>query len=104
MQVFADGLVDEGGRYRGIYASRQRHHYLVVAQFGFQVGDGALHKLVGCPILGAAADVDHEIAQQVLAFGGVGHFGMELNSPNGFVFYFEGRHRDRRCGGDDLKI
>ena len=80
-EVVAYGLVKQHSTHRRVYPARQAEYHPVVAKLLLELCHGGLYKRGRAPLLAAAADVDHEVAQKLLALGGMEHLGMELHGP-----------------------
>lgn len=94
LEALADGLVQQRGHHRGIHAAGQAQDHFVVADLFAHPRDLVLDDVRGGPERLAAADVDHEAAQQGLALAGMGHFRMELHPVPAARIVGEGGHRD----------
>ena len=58
------------------------------------------------PVLAAATDINEKILQDLFAFSGMIHLGMELQSVQGLrdiSIFPEGRNRNALCGGHQFK-
>ena len=102
-QLLADGLGQHSGQHGGIHAAGQGAQHLALADALPQSLDIVLHKGIHLPVAGAAADVVHEVAQHLLALGGVQHLRVELYGVQTLFGIFNGCHR-AVCGvGSDLE-
>ena len=102
-QLLADGLGQHSGQHGGIHAAGQGAQHLALADALPQSLDVILYKGIHLPVAGAAADVVHEVAQHLLALGGVQHLRVELYGVQTLFGIFNGCHR-AVCGvGSDLK-
>ena len=63
----------------------------ILSQLLLQFGHGAVYKRSGAPLLARAADVDHEVLQQLRALHGVEHLGVELHGPHRLLGRGKGR-------------
>jgi hypothetical protein len=68
VQIFADGMVYQRGRYRRINSSRQRHDHFILSQFVFKLANRTLDKGLGGPVLRTTANVNCEVFQHVFSF------------------------------------
>ena len=59
--------------------------HAVIAQLCLEFGHGGLDEGVGTPVLLAAADINHEVAQQLATLERVEHLGVELHGPDGLL-------------------
>ena len=84
-EVLADGFVEKDGGHARIDAAGEAEDHLVVAQLCLEFGHGGLDEGVGTPVLLAAADIDHEVAQQLATLERVEHLGVELHGPDGLL-------------------
>ena len=103
-EVLADGPVEQGGAYRGVDTAAQSENHAVVAQLCLEFGHGGLDERGRAPFLSAAADVDHEVAQQLLALGGMEHLGVELHGPQWVLLAGIGSKLHVGGRGDNLAI
>ena len=102
-QLLADGLGQHSGQHGGIHAAGQCAQHLALADALPQSLDIVLYKGIHLPVAGAAADVVHEVAQHLLALGGVQHLRVELYGVQTLFGIFNGCHR-AVCGvGSDLE-
>ena len=90
-KVAANGLVEQHTQHTRIHAARQSENHAVASQLSPQFGDGGVHKRSRAPLLPAAANVYHKVAQQLRALQRVKHLRVELHRPH--------RRRSRRIGG-----
>ena len=81
-QSVADGAVEQDGADAAVHASRQSEYDAVVAYLFPQLGNGRLHEVGSRPVLPAAADIDHEIPQELRSLQRVVHLRMELDAPD----------------------
>jgi hypothetical protein len=79
-ELVADRLVDQHGGHGGVDATRKAADHARVAHLGADFGDLGLAEFGHRPVAGAAADVTHEIGDQLAAVGRVDDFGMELGA------------------------
>ena len=77
-QLVANGLVQEGGRDRGIHAPAQTQHHLGVAHLAAHALAGLVDERAHRPIHGAMADMIDKVLQDLFAARCVRHFGMKL--------------------------
>ena len=102
-QLLTDGLCQHSGQHGGIHAAGQCAQHLALADALPQSLDIVLYKGIHLPVAGAAADVVHEVAQHLLALGGVQHLRVELYGVQTLFGIFNGCHR-AVCGvGSDLE-
>ena len=99
-EAVADGAVEEHGGHGTVHAARETEDYAVVAKLGFKFIDCCLHERGGAPVLSAAADAYHEVAQQEAALQAVEHLGVELHAPQLLAFSLIGGVDDLFCRGD----
>jgi len=78
-QLVADRLVDQHRGHRGIDAARQAADHLAVAHLCADLGDLGGAELGHGPVARQAADMAHEVRQQLGAVGGVDHLRVELH-------------------------
>ena len=65
--------------------TRESEDHAVAAQLLLQFCNRRVDERGGTPLLAGAADVDHEIPQQLHALKRVVHLGVELDGPDGFT-------------------
>ena len=100
-QLLADGLVQQGRDHRGIDATGQAQDHLVRSDLLAHARDLVVDDVGRGPQRLAAADIDHEAAQQGLALQGVGDLGVELHAVPALVLVGHRRDRDAVGGGGD---
>ena len=94
LQAIADGAVDDRGGDGRIDAARQAAHDAAVADLRLDARRGFVDERGDGPVAGAAADVEREVPQQLLAAIGVRDFGVEQQRVVAALRRFH--HRDRR--------
>ena len=103
-ELVADGPVQQRRHYRGIHSARQAQQHLVVAHLRTDGGDAVLDDVAGGPQRLAAADVQHEAAQDPVTLTGVGDFGMELHAVPAFFLVGHAGDGTGRGAGDAHEV
>ena len=102
-QLVADRFVDQHRRHRAVDAAGQAADDAAFADLCADVGDLGRAKFRHRPVARQAADMAHEIGEQLAAIGGVDDFGMELGGVEALGLvrgHGEGR---AFAGRDDLE-
>ena len=98
-QLLADRFGQKHCRNGRVYTARQGAKHLAAADFFADLPDRRLHEAVHLPVALTAADLAHEVLQQLEAFDRVHDFRMELRRVETGCRVLHGSHRaDRRMG------
>ena len=98
-ELVADGLVDEGGGHRRVDPARQPAQHPLAAHLGPDLVHLGLDDRRHGPPGGTPAHVVEEVLEHLLAPGGMGHLGVELDAVDPPVGVLQGRHRDHVGAG-----
>ena len=70
----------------GVQFHPEVFHSTQGTQLLFQFGNGGIDKRGGTPALCGAADVNHEVLQELCSLQGMEYLGVELHCPNSLIF------------------
>ena len=101
-EVFANGLVQQHGRHRGVDTARECEDDLVIAQLRLELGHGGLDEGGRRPVALDTRELK-EVAQQLRPLLGVEGLGVELYAPGMLAVDAEGRCGYILRAGDDAE-
>jgi hypothetical protein len=93
LQAIADSAMDQRRGHRGVDAARQSAHDASVPNLRRDARGRFVDERGDRPIAGAAADIEREVAQQLLAAIGVCHLGVKQQRVVAALGSFHYRHR-----------
>ena len=91
-KLVADGLVQQPGGYRRVHPSGEGADHLAVAYLLANILDGIVDHVARGPIGLAAAGLEQEVVQNILAQGCVVHLWVELDAVH-IAAVTDGGHR-----------
>ena len=99
-ELFAYGLVEQGGCYGGIDAARKAAYHSMVADLFVYFFDCIGDEIAHLPVAGTAADIVEEIFEDNLTFWRVRDLGVELDAEEFLFFVFYSGEGTGFCGGE----
>ena len=103
VQAFAYCLVQQNCSHGRVHPAGKSEHHFVFAQLTAQVRHATLDEGFSCPFSLAAANVQHEVGEDMGSLSAVDHLRMELQSPGRLPGKSVGRHGHILCGCNDFQ-